>query len=345
MRIKASSLLSLLISATLLLGCAKKNAADYVKEEPPVSGGPGTSTPVTAYTPGQSYTYEVSKDGVEKFLAIEYIAGDAESKLILAAPHGGTTQPSIMKARTESYNYGTLPSNPYNTDKSFSGTTDTRTKELTLEIAAEIKEITGIRPHVIINHLHRNRLDANRFKEVATQNGIYANPAWDKFHEYIDAAKTTVKANHSSGLFIDVHGHAHTPQRIEVGYLLSKTQLNASSLNSLASSTSIKSMVSGTNTLDALIKGSKSLGTLLQNHSGFVAVPSQAYPSPSHAYFEDGKYFNGGYNTARHGSKLSGSISGIQIEFNSQARSNDATRLGHAKNVAKAIKEYMETYY
>jgi hypothetical protein len=332
--------LPLISAAILIWGCSKKETATP-KEESPVY-----TPPTSTYEPRKSYKFEIQKEGESaKFLAIEYIAGDVASRLILAAPHGGTTQPSIMKARTADYDYGTLPTNPYNTDRSFSGTTDSRTKELTLAIADTITKITGIRPHVIINHLHRNRLDANRFKEVATQNGLYANPSWDQFHAYIDAAKATINASHSSGLFIDVHGHAHTPQRIEVGYLLTKTQLANTSLNHLAGSTSIKSMVSGTNTLDVLVKGSKSLGSLLQQHSGFVTVPSQAYPSPSHSYFTDGLYFNGGYNTSRHGSELGGSISGIQIEFNSQARTDDSTRPKHAGKVARAIKEYMEVYF
>jgi hypothetical protein len=301
----------------------------------------------TSYTPGTSYKYYVSNSS-SSYLAIEYIAGDANSRLILLAPHGGLSKPAIMKTRTEDYDYGTLPSDPYSDDTSFSDIADSKTKEMALSIADSVRILTGVRPHVIINHIHRSKLDGNRRREVATQGGIYAGPAWDKFHEYIDDAKATILSNHESGLLIDVHGQAHTPQRTELGYLLTKNQLTtySSTLGNLVNYSSIKAMVEPGITHTSLIKGTNALGTLLNNRLGYKVTPSQAYPQPGDAsIFTDGKYFNGGYNTSRHGSKFGGTISAIQIEFNQGVRLTDSTRPAYAGKTARAVIDYMGVYF
>lgn len=311
------------------------------------------NTVMATYTPGVSYKYYVQKAGsTTKYLAIEYIAGDVSSRLIISAPHGGLTKPSIMRDRTADYNYGTLPNNQYSNDQSFGNIADSKTKEMATEIANSVRTRTGKRPHLIINHLHRSKLDANRRKEVGAQNGLYAKPAWDKFHAYINAAKATISANHASGLYIDIHGHTHTPQRTEIGYLLTKNQLTnyTNSLGDLTNSSSIKGMVSSSVSHANLIKGTYAFGTLLSNHNNrlgpYPATPSKAYPMPGdQTIFTDGKYFSGGYNNARHGSKFGGKISGFQIEFNQGVRLDDSTRPTYASNVARAIQIYMDQYF
>ncbi len=301
----------------------------------------------TSYTPGTSYKYYVTKDD-QSFLAIEYIAGSANSNLIIVAPHGGTSKPSIMKTRVEDYNYGTLPVDPYHNDTGFSDLTDSKTMEMAKSIADTVRIRTGYRPHLIINHIHRSKLDANRRREVATQGGIYAGPAWDKFHEYIDAAKATIMANHTKGLYLDIHGHGHTPQRTELGYLITKNQFttNFSTLGNLVNSSSVKAMVGNGTTHTAVLKGANALGTLMNNRLGYMVTPSQAYPEPGDtAIFTDGLYFNGGYNIARHGSKYGGTISAIQIEFNQNVRLTDSTRPSYAGKTARAVIDYMNVFF
>jgi hypothetical protein len=339
------------VLAITLYSCAKQEVSDpssaTADNSLKANGTMAGLSTTTTYIPGTSYKYYVTKDA-SSFLAIEYIAGDESSRLIIAAPHGGLTQPSFMKTRTDTYDYGTLPYDQYSTDTSFSDIADSKTRELAISIADSIRIKTGKRPHLIINHLHRSKLDANRRREVATQGGIYAGPAWDKFHEYIDAAKATINANHPSGLFIDVHGQAHTPERTEVGYLLTKTQLTTytSSLGSLTSSSSIKAMVVPGITHTSLIKGTNALGTLLNTQLGYMVTPSSTYPMPGDAtIFTDGNYFNGGYNTSRHGSKFDGTISGIQIEFNQGVRLTDSTRPTYAGKIANALNTYLQTYF
>jgi hypothetical protein len=330
-------------SGLLLIGCKKEQVQTF--ENLRVASVQPAST--TTYTPGTSYKYYVTKDD-QSFLAIEYIAGSANSKLIIVAPHGGTTKPSIMKTRVEDYDYGTLPVDPYHNDTGFSDLTDSKTMEMAKSIADTVRVRTGYRPHLIINHIHRSKLDANRKREVATQGGIYAGPAWDKFHEYIDAAKATVMANHTKGLYLDIHGHGHTPQRTELGYLITKNQYttNSSTLGNLVNSSSIKAMVGSGVTHTAVLKGVNSLGTLMNNRLGYMVTPSQAYPHPGDtAIFTDGLYFNGGYNIARHGSKYGGTISAIQIEFNQAVRLTDSTRPGFAGKTARSVIDYMNVFF
>ena len=45
---------------------------------------------------------------------------------------------------------------------------DTETKLLTRLVAEHILELTGTYPHVVTNNLRRNKLDANRHKDVAS---------------------------------------------------------------------------------------------------------------------------------------------------------------------------------
>lgn len=332
-----------------VFSCAKQNEADLAnaQAEKLVSSTEGQMASLTTYTPGVSYQYRVT-NGTSTFLAIEYIAGDADSRLIIAAPHGGGTRPAFMKDRTETYTYGTLPYDQYSTDTSFSDLADTKTKELAIAIADSVRIKTGKRPHLIINHLHRSKLDANRRREVATQGGIYAGPAWDKFHEYIDAAKATINANYASGLFIDIHGQVHTPERTEVGYMLTKYQLATytNTLGNLTSQSSVRAMVGNGITHTSLIKGTNAFGSLLNAQLGYMVTPSNTYPLPGDtAIFTDGKYFDGGYNTSRHGSKHGGTISGFQLEFNSSVRTNDSTRPSFAGKIANALQSYMNVYF
>ena len=339
----AAMICSLVIASSCKKGPETQSPTTELNEK-------SVSSTSTVYVPGQSYTFRVTDPAgaASSFLAIEYIAGDANSQLILTAPHGGSTRPAYMRTRTESYTYGTLPVDTYSTDTSFSDTPDLKTKELALEIAADVQAQTGIRPHVILNYLHGAKLDANRRVEVAAQGDQNAIDAWNAFHEFIDDAKATATAN-GEVLLLDIHGNGHDPQRTEVGYLIRRDQFttNYSTLGNLTSQSSIKYMVKpGSVTMTSLVRGNTALGTLLMNHIPFKVTPSKVYPEPGDAsVFTDGGYFNGGYNTSRHGSKFTGTTSAIQLEFNSSVRTSDSTRPGYAESIAEAIIEYMDTYF
>jgi len=347
---KLAYLYTSIIALSLILNaCSKKNSDNNTGGEPKIEDTKPTSPSI--YVAGTSYKTYVGSNNSD--IAVEYIAGDNNSKLILSSPHGGDKTLSYIRTRTEDYNYGTLSTDPYNSDKTFSGVADSRTKELTLAMADSIKKKTGLRPHIIINHLHRSKLDANRRIEVAAQGDANAQKAWKAYMAYVDSAKKTLKYYNTSGLLIDVHGNAHTPQRTEVGYLLNKDDFTTykNSLNTWAAFTSIYAMVKGDVTLQDLIKGDYALGTLINEKSNpqIRTTPSKAFPEPADkTFFGDGLYFNGGYITARFGSRVKGEtkISSIQLEFNSDVRSaTTTTRNKYAGQIADALKVYMDKYF
>ncbi len=345
---RGSTLAYLFITILLLSACSKKSSVAPPKIIP--TEEPKTDPPKTTYVPGTSYkSYVASSDGTgTRYVGVEYIAGDIESRLIITAPHGGSTQPSYVRTRTDDYNYGNLSTDPYNNDKSFSAIADGSTKEFAEGIADSIKKKTGIRPHLILNYLHRSKLDANRRIEVASQGDKNAENSWKAFQGYIDDAKKTISDKHPSGLLVDIHGNGHTPQRTEIGYLIDKDDFTtySNSLGSLSNNSSIKAMVNANTTLTSLLVGDFALGTLINDKLGVIATPSKAYPKPADkTIFTDEQYFNGGYITSRHGSKQSGKISAIQLEFNSSVRTNSSTRSKNAGLVADALQTFLDKYF
>jgi hypothetical protein len=254
---------------------------------------------------------------------VEYIPG--ELPIIISAPHGGSLQPGEIPDRT-------------------SGTTvqDMNTADLSRRIAAALEEITGKRPHLAILHLHRRKLDANREIAEAAQGSGYAERAWYEYHTWIEIAKETVSRDQGRGLYLDIHGHGHEKQRLELGYLLSATDLARSDSEledaQYAAKSSIRALVDESSSgLAELLRGEDSLGEILER-KGYPAVPSQSDPHPQGA-----PYFSGGYSTARHGSRDGGVIDGVQIEHNYQGvRDSASNREAYAHALAESILEFLE---
>lgn len=274
------------------------------------------------FIPGQSYF------GANQY--IEYIAGNLP--VILSAPHGGDKVPSDIPDRS-------CP-DCVNVKDAF-------TQELITEVYQALLKKTGCHAHVIINRLHRRKLDANRDMEEATDGNNIAAMSWFDFHDYIESAKKKVTMDFGKGLYIDLHGHSHTKQRLEIGYLLYGSEFRQpnSKLNSqeYIDYSSIKSLVNfNINNLDHadLLKGELSFGSMMSDKQ-YPSVPSKDDPFP----LPGDDYFSGGYNTERHGSIKSGTIDGIQIECNNEVRFDAAKRLVLADKLAASILEYLEQHY
>ena len=273
------------------------------------------------YVAGESYLDETG--------FVEYRAGNLP--IIISAPHGGALEPDSIPDRT----VGVLIN-------------DAWTKPIAEGVYDEIFNITGCYPHLIINLLHRSKFDANRAMEEAADRNPIVEESWLGYHSFIDAAKSTATSNFERGIFFDFHGHAHTIQRIELGYLLSKTELQLSNedLNAktLTQESSLRSLAND-NFKDLshamLLRGEHSCGSLLSN-KGFPSVPSANDQFPEDA----DPYFSGGYNTRRHGSQENnGTIDAIQIEMNQDIRINDSIRLHLIDSLALAILEYTNLHY
>jgi hypothetical protein len=313
------------------LGCWGDPPTSVVERAP---RAPAFAIPPGPYTPGQSY---FGRNGY-----IEYVAGNAP--VIYSAPHGGALTPSEIPDRTAS-----------NCGGSATTTTDLNTIDLVRAMQARHFARFGTYPHLIINHLTRGKLDANRTIEEAACGDPEAEIAFEEWHDFIDVAKAAVLAASGKGWYMDMHGHGHSVQRLELGYLLTGAQLDLSdaSLDANAAYEDTASMrtISGSSPLSfsTLLRGSASLGTLYANN-GFPSVPSTSDPGP-----DGDSYFSGGDNTRRHtcgaeatafGGTTAGNICGVQIEANyTGVRDNATNRNRFGDATAVVLEQYLATHW
>jgi len=192
---------------------------------------------------------------------------------------------------------------------------DKGTIELSEAISDALFSRIGRRPHLVLNLLHRTKLDPNRPVEEAAQGNAEAIRAWEEFHASIAKACDAIIASWGRGLYVDVHSHHQPIDRIELGYLLSAEVLNTASASDIDSE-----RFSARHSLGCLIEdrahrlsdalwGPFSFGSLLEK-GGYYAVPSSEHPRPGGQM----TYYNGGYNTFRHGASATKRICGIQAE-------------------------------
>lgn len=278
--------------------------------------------PAQPFTPGQTY---FSPNGY-----VEYRAGNLP--IIISAPHGGDLAPAIIPDRT-CPNASTL--------------NDTGTQPLARQIDTAIQMRFGCYPHVIINRLARRKLDANRDLPEAACGNPLAEEAWYAYHEFIDSAKNASAAAYGQGFFLDLHGHAHAIQRLELGYLLSGSELrqpdDTLNLPGYVAQSSIRHLAD-TNWSQAshaqLLRDTCALGSLLHTR-GYPSVPSAADPAPQIGE----PYFNGGYNTLRHGSVNGGAIYAVQIEcYYTGVRDNWANRHRFSDTLSLALQIFLEKH-
>ena len=253
---------------------------------------------------------------------IEYLAGDLP--FIISAPHGGTSNPTELPDRT----YGTF-------------STDTNTDLLARDVGPAMFSRFGHHPHVIICRLDRQKIDCNREIVEGAQGHALAEISWNEFQNFIFAAKQTVQKQFGRGFYIDLHGHGHAIQQLELGYLLTAGQLGLSdtTLNgsaTYANQSSVRELkVRSPSLFAALLRGPTSLGGRLAA-AGYPCVPSPPVPDPGRD-----PYFNGGYNTAQHGSESGGTISAAQIESNyTGVRDTSANRVQFANTLAEALQSF-----
>jgi len=262
---------------------------------------------------------------------IEYKAGNLP--IVISAAHGGTLEPNEIP------------------DRNCAGCSTVRdfaTDDLARKMDDAIFTEFGCYPHVIINRLHRIKLDANREIVEAANGNSLAEQAWNEFHDFIDSAKDSTTTHFEKGIYLDIHGHGHDIQRLELGYLISKVQLQMSNAalddEAIVDLSSIMNLVNDNlNGLSHsnLLRGENSLGELFEIET-YPSVPSQTDPFP----IGNEPYFSGGYNTRRHGSKEDGTIDGIQIECNRDGvRDTNSQRFAFAEATAKVLKQYLETHY
>lgn len=285
-------------------------------------GGLSASAEVEVYDPPAVSAYEPGVSYFGRLGYVEYIPGTLP--VVLSSPHGGDLRPAEIADRTVGVSVR-----------------DTNTRELTLAVRDAFIDLTGLAPHVVISHLHRSKLDPNREIEEAAQGSPFAENAWTEYHEWIQRARTEIGLR-GEGLYLDLHGHAHPVERLELGYLLSTDRLNGtdSSLNGIPTiqMTSIRELGRDSSLpFSQLLRGPTSLGGFLED-VGVPSVPSPSAPSPGSE-----PYFSGGYSTFRHGSMGDGElVSGIQIEHHFPGiRDTDENRRAYAASLAVAVRLFV----
>ncbi len=249
---------------------------------------------------------------------------------VFSVPHGGSLNPSSIPDRT--CNNPTLVS-------------DANTIELAMQIDTGFFNLTGCHPHIIYCNLKRTKLDCNRNLADGACGNADAITAWIEFNHFIDSSQAIAQSqNNGVAFYIDLHGHGHTVQQLELGYLYYDTELalSDSMLNTplYMSYNSIQNLVANNingYTNAEMLRGPFALGTLLGN-AGYPSVPSFQTPAPG-----TNPYFSGGYNTANHTSyAANNSVNGLQIECNyTNVRDTYLNRKIFADSLASVLVQYL----
>lgn len=267
---------------------------------------------------------------------VEYRTGNAP--LIISVPHDGTTTDAALVLRTKE----NCP------DPSFSTAQDIYTTELADLIDSVFRAKTGKYPYMVIGRVSRKYVDFNREQKYAVVAGSTKGVGiYNTYHNRVKVAADSISKKNGAGLLLDIHGHSHEIQQIELGYLLKSSILNLDDATlaadeNYAYKSSIYNLVKNNksgSTFTALLRGTYSFGSYLYKN-GLACIPHSANLFPG-----DSPYFSSGEITQRHGSSQgSGVIDAIQCEFNRNAR-EEVNRKNTAEAFVAAVLEYMEKHY
>lgn len=269
--------------------------------------------------------WEVGKTYTDDEKWTEFIVGDLP--LIISVPHGGAV---------------TLP-DALRDCKGAVTVTDSRTIELAKEIEKAFVAKYNARPFIIISNISRKNVDQNRDMAEGTCGNKAMEKPWNQFHNYIDTALALATKKFGKAIYIDLHGHGHTKQRLEVGYLLKAEELRSLDAkdNKQVAKSSVANLLATVKSFDLeqLLVGPNAFGTLMAQQ-GIDAVPSKQDKAP----LEDDKYFNGGYNTVRYTSNKYPNVFGWQIESHYKGVRDAEGRPAFAKAFVDVMGSYFKTY-
>jgi hypothetical protein len=240
--------------------------------------------------------------------------------VLITVPHGGSLNPNNYVERDCDANSGWVCS------------ADSYTRQLSEVLAARFGAgYSGKCPWVVINHLHRSRLDANREINEATGGDANAALSHTAFHQFITDGQVKMNTIHGNdgsgikGLLFDLHGYKGTDWRAGgapyamFGYRLLGSTLQSDPLPDAPSGglTHAKNKL-GANSLENLVRGPLSMGNRVPQVDGTLLVndvPNDcglAMPSPAIRKPLDlcpaCHYFSGGYDLAEHETNVVGTL-------------------------------------
>lgn len=303
---------------------------------------------------------------------VKLVVGDDDAPLLLGVPHDGVSvgDPEIPETGTTGRDINTLP--------------------LALQIAANFKSATKKRAWIVINTIGRKRVDPNTFPSEVDKR--YTNEdgknTYLSYHSLLKAARERMgeaQKTGKGGLFLDLHGQAHsyqTPQpyisvkgkelnskfidQTELGYGLSNFAISQSDeyLDKLADSSSIAAIAKANPQVpfSQLIRGPYSFGGLLEAEK-VVAVPgtniktleanAALFGTDANGNAKKRPYFNGGYCTRKYGTAVLGSTTGYKDNISSiqaetpgiTVRNNELIREIAAERFNTAIINYLNKWY
>ena len=278
------------VAPTPFVPCPERHCADeVVTTYTPRPGCRGSSLELTTLS---TYTY-----GGETYIELLGPAdGVLAAAIVISAPHGGTIKPDIIPDRAATGSF--CP------DGSCTTQADGYTRDIALALGRKIIDNYCTVPYVIVNHLHRSKLDANREILEAAQENSIAEDAWWAFHNFTNDAQADVQARFGTvdggvrGILFDVHGYSGTdfePENglplIQWGYRLSENTLNNYCPLDDRESDQVTLFHGGNffeRPMECLVRGPGSLGSRVSALTSAVSgdgrcglgVPSYAYPYP-----------------------------------------------------------------
>jgi len=277
----------------------------------------------------------------------EYHEGSPESNIILVTAHDGPIKPKSIPDRgvgclingtclfehnCEDIKKGIKKSYNHCQNKDV---IDLLTTKITKYLSNQLYKLTGHKPHMIINNLHRSKVDMNRKIPLATFNVPEGNQAYADFHELIETAKSNL--NGKRGLILDIHGNAQSEHWNMFGYGINISDLqkemtypNQTTIRSLGEYVNVK--------FDQLLRGENSLGHLMDK-KGYKTVPNKVNRHPGNR-----PYFIGDHIIFGHGSMFSGNVDSILVEIYSKHRSESIYKK-FTSDLAKSILEYVNLNY
>ena len=260
---------------------------------------------------------------------VEVIKGDMP--LVLSVPHGGTFKDERIPDR-DCPEFGRVVKG-----------IDRNTKELAMAMQEHFYQKYKKRPYMVIANLSRFKVDQNREIQLATCNDALGIKAWNNYHDAVTAVIADAR-QHGKIFFIDVHGHGHKVQRLELGYSLTAKQLawayNRKNTPKMPPTSSVANYLSagGKRDFHDMLFGEYAFGTLLEKN-GVRATPSMQDPHPQ----EGEAFFAGGHITRKFTAKDFPEVFGVQIEFHFRGiRDTDENRKKFAEAFAKTYWEFIE---
>lgn len=269
----------------------------------------------TAITPAKDIIY---KKKLDAYIEVQY----GNMPLIISVPHGGTNNPATIPDRN-------CPN--------ITTVTDNGTIELAAAIDSVCRAEYKVQPYLVISYLKRSKLDLNREINEATCGNNTVVSVYNNYHFSIDSFVAKILIKYPQVLFIDLHGHGHTKQRVELGYLVSASQLrNPATI--APSSTSYYNMLLQNPFLsnNQFLTTPNAFGTLLAANN-IPSVPSAQDPAP----LVGDPYFDGGYNTQKYTAAAYPKVYGWQLEANyTGVRDNETNRVKFATAFLKSIMDF-----